>query len=447
MQILKIAFRNLNRQKRRSVLLGIAVGFVFLISTLVYGMATGLLRSVENNIANLIGGHIWIGAAEKKPDVPADEKVSYTMLGQNEKELFDEILKECNVEPQSISLRTPIDGQLIFAGKKLTSVVWGVQKDEKLAWNNIVFKEGSIEGMELKNALVLSEKIATKLKLKLHDVVLFSCKNEKGQKTIVEFQLEGIAADNNIIAGGLTVFANIEYINEIYNDTRPDMFGVYFVLLKDTKMQEAYANLLEQKFRDKKLLVTDRMLARKENPTRPQSHLMKQLGEGKWDGLKYLVANMNDEAPDTMQMYIYIQLISFAIILVLLSFAMIGVANTFRMIIHERKGEIGTMRACGAKKSSVELMFSMEAIFLTVIGGVVGVVLAVLIMSVLSLIPISATSVWSMFSTAGHMRWVLSPYAVLLWFIVLILLTLFAVIVPVKRAAKMLPAEALRVGK
>lgn len=444
MKILKIAFRNLNRQKRRSVLLGIAVGFVFLISTFVYGMATGLLRSLEDNVASVIGGHIWIAAAEKKPDIPANEEVGYTMLGQKEKELFDEILKECNIEIKSISLRTPIDGQLIFAGKKMSSVIWGVKKDEKLAWDSIVFKEGSVDGMKVKNAIVLSEKIVEKLNVKLHDIILFSCKNGKGQKTVVEFQLEGIAVDNNILAGGLTMFANIEYINEIFNETRPDIFGSYFVHLKDTKMQEVYASIIEQKFREKKLLVTDRMLARKEKPARPTSHLMKQLGEGKWDGLKYFVANLNDESPSAMQMYVYIKLISIVIILVLLSFTMIGVANTFRMIIHERKGEIGTMRACGAKRKSVELMFVMEAIFLTVIGGAVGCVLAVLIMAGISLIPISATSTLSLFAYGGHMRWVLSPFAILLWFILLIILTLLAVIIPVKRAAKMLPAEALR---
>lgn len=267
MKTIKIAFRNLNRQKRRSVLLGIAVAFVFLISTFILGMANGLLQNMEYNIASSVGGDIWICAATKKPDVPADKIVGYDVMYQEQETLFDDIVKECKVNAEVISRRSPIDGQLIFAGKKLPNTIWGIKEDEKLAWDSIVYKEGNREAMKKENAILLSETIAENLNLHLHDTILFETKTDQGQSTIAEFQLEGIAVDTNLLSSAFTVFANIDYIHKIYGITGDNAFGSYFILLKNSKQQEEVANAIEAALRNRNILVTDRALAKQKVPT------------------------------------------------------------------------------------------------------------------------------------------------------------------------------------
>lgn len=444
MKTLKIAFRNLNRQKRRSVLLGIAVAFVFLISTLILGMASGLLQSMEYNIASSVGGDIWICAATKDPDVPADKIVGYQVMYQEQEKLFDDIAKECHVDSEAISRRTPIDGQLVFAGKKLGSTIWGIQEDEKLAWDSIVYKEGSREAMKKENAILLSETIVENMNLHLHDTVLFETKTDQGQSTIAEFQLEGIAADTNLLSSAFTVFANIDYIHKIYGVTGDNAFGSYFILLKDARKQEEIAKAMEAAFRERNLLVTDRALAKEQAPMMPLQHLNDQLGRGNWAGYKYMVATMIDVAPQMAQLKFWVQSISFGVLTVLLLLTMIGVVNTFRMIVYERRGEIGTMRACGARAKSVKRIFLMEGFLLTLIGALSGLILGVLIMSMISLIPIARDSTLSAFAHAGHLAWQLDPIVVIAWFIILAILTLLAVAAPAGKASRMLPAEALR---
>lgn len=444
MKTLKIAFRNLNRQKRRSVLLGIAVGFVFLISAFIQGMANGMLQSMEYNIANQVGGNIWISAAKKDVDTPSEKQVGYAAMGAEQKELFDSIVKELNIDVKTISLRSPISGRLIFAGKTIPTSIWGVEENESLAWNSIAFKEGSREAMKKENALLLSEKLVEELNLALHDIILFETKNDAGQKTVEEFQLEGIARDNNLLASGMTVFANINYINKIYGVQDPSSFGAYFIMLKDQNKQDAVAQAIENKFREKNLLVTDRTLAKKESPSIPLKSLLKQLGKGKWDGYKYFVASMNDESQSLVQLKTLVSVIALGVLVVLLTLTMIGVANTFRMIVFERRGEIGTMRACGAKASFVRHIFRLEGLLLTCFGALAGLATGVCIMFILSCIPISASSVFSMFAHGGHLIWKLSAVPLILWFIVLAILTIIAVAVPARKASKMLPSEALR---
>jgi putative ABC transport system permease protein len=56
-----------------------------------------------------------------------------------------------------------------------------------------------------------------------------------------------------------------------------------------------------------------------------------------------------------------------------LAVAAIGVVNTMVMAILERTREIGVMRAVGAKRSTVRMLFTLEASLLGFLGGVVGV--------------------------------------------------------------------------
>jgi ABC-type antimicrobial peptide transport system permease subunit len=56
--------------------------------------------------------------------------------------------------------------------------------------------------------------------------------------------------------------------------------------------------------------------------------------------------------------------------------ACIGIVNTMIMSIYERTREIGTLKAMGASRGDIRLMFMMEAGFIGLIGGFVGLILS-----------------------------------------------------------------------
>ena len=108
----------------------------------------------------------------------------------------------------------------------------------------------------------------------------------------------------------------------------------------------------------------------------------------------------------------------------------IGIMNIMLVSVTERTREIGVRRAIGAKKSQILSQFLIEAIILSVLGGLIGVALGVTI-------PLWLSKVMNL------------PAAVPLWSIVLgLLFCAFVGIVfglwPAVRAARLDPVEALR---
>ena len=426
------------------MLLVIAIVFAFLIVTLIDGLSAGARKSLEYQIAKIIGGHVYVTGAEKAADKTEDDKAN-EYLPPESVELVHRIIKEEKIDALYTTMRAERYGTLIFAGNQLTAKIAGCKFDEEEALrNSFAFKEGGWENVNIENALFIPQKTAEALNVALNDVILYETTTLSGQATVAEFQIAGIYQDQSQF-DQMQFYANFDYLNKIAEV--PAGYAVQMgIFLKDENQQDAVASIFENRLAEYGP-VTSRELAAQFNPTSPGQELLRQLNEGKWDGTKYAVMTFYDFAPQMVTLSQTIQWISLGVLLVLLLVTMIGISNTFRMVVHERKGEIGTMRSCGVSRGKVSLLFLAEAGFLSVVGAAGGFVLALLVMQIISLIPISIDSAFSMFTTNGHFLWILSPTVICLKFLLTAFLAILAALSPAIRAANMIPAEALRSSK
>jgi putative ABC transport system permease protein len=106
----------------------------------------------------------------------------------------------------------------------------------------------------------------------------------------------------------------------------------------------------------------------------------------------------------------------------------IGVMNIMLVTVTERTREIGIRKAIGAQKADIVGQFLLEAVLLSLFGGVMGV---------------AAGLIGSRFTIVG-IQPVVAPYSVALAFGVAVTVGLFFGLYPANRAASLRPIDALR---
>ena len=148
---------------------------------------------------------------------------------------------------------------------------------------------------------------------------------------------------------------------------------------------------------------------------------------------------------DTMMIDEMIKKISFGISIFLgivgfftLMIAGVGVANVMYVVVKERTREIGIKMAVGARRSYILSQFIFEALFLSTLGGVMGLLLSWGIVAATGLIDTSS----------GAMQFlgrpILSIGIMIFTVTVLTLIGIFAGVFPARRAAAVDPVESLR---
>jgi putative ABC transport system permease protein len=137
-------------------------------------------------------------------------------------------------------------------------------------------------------------------------------------------------------------------------------------------------------------------------------------------------------------MFDMIFLFLFSIVLVIV---IMSTVNTMGMAVLERTREIGTMRALGLKRRGVSLIFALEGGFLGFFGSIIGIVLHMIVWGAIKIV--SPTYTPPSISTPVPLIVDLVPHFLLILVCCLVVLSWLTAIIPARRAARQNVVEAL----
>jgi ABC-type lipoprotein release transport system permease subunit len=187
--LLKISLRNLFRQKRRNILLGIGIAFGMSILILSNAFSHGLSDILLNKIIKWMTGHILVTAVEKQ------DTREWRLL--RDKERFIQIINERiegdkevyeGVSSQSGSGHTHSDRALGNGAAEFVVVV-GIELDESFTdeVDVVAGKPEDIRDISRENPIMLYDTMAEKLNVGLNDTIRIRFTTAYGQVQAAQF--------------------------------------------------------------------------------------------------------------------------------------------------------------------------------------------------------------------------------------------------------------------
>lgn len=430
MKYIKIALRNLSREKKRSFLLGGAIAFGLFIITVVNCASVGAVRAISENITKIADGHIFIQGEQKLESGKVVDNLK-------DKEEILTIIEDTGVEIKKINKRSEVGVELIFGDNNTRANFSGMNWDREVdVKGGFRFKEGSLEGLDDYYGIVINEKLAEDLDVHLNDTVVGRLTTVTGQTNVGDFKIVGILEGTDILSS-MTSYANIKYINELIGIPEDDYLTIY-LLLNSLDAVDSVSDIVYENLQN-----TYQMRERRDTSDVDFMSFAFKNEDTEWDGQRYSLMTVTEMVGFLDQLVGIVNGVSFTVLILLFLIIIVGVANTFRMIMYDRVKEIGSMRAMGMQKGGVRAIFLFEGFFLAIAGALAGIILAAVVMFGLSFIDLGTDHGGSFFLNNGHLLFLPAYLQTLVNIIIVGILTVLAVLFPANKAAKLDPAKAI----
>ena len=401
--LIKISWRNIWRNKLRSLVVIISIVFGLLGGIIIIAMSYGLNEERMNNAVDTYLSHIQI----HNNLFSEDYNIKHTI---NNLDIIEKAINE-DKRVVSYSKRIVLNGMLSNSNGSYGIQVKGIDPDEEIKVTNTHEKiiDGEYFRSKRDNTILVGKKLADKLNLKLKSKVVITFQDENYELTSLLFRVEGIFRSGNSRYDEMNVFVQ----NKSIIKNLPGFNGYHEmpILLTDIDLRgEVKKDLIP--------LSSDNIV------------------EG-WDDISKELAYANEMLSAVL--YIFMMII--------LSGLSFGVINTMLMAILERRKEIGMLMSIGMNRYKIFMMISFETIFLSLIALPFGLITSFLIVEYYSVVGIDLSIVEAgleNFGVGTRLYFKVPDEEYFYVSLMVFVISIFSSVFPSIRALKINPVEATK---
>ncbi len=405
MKLGRIALRNINRNKKRSLLSVLSTAIATFAIVFMFSFIAGMVKDMKDMSFNYETGQLVIRIKDY------DDKVySQDLAVDNYKSVLSLLIQEYPDYQYSPRLKFP---STVLDGNR-TIICFGVAADIDRETDYLDLDDKLIEGRLPAEPLevLMGFGLAKELNKGVGDKFTPITTTRRGASSGITFKISGLAK-----------FSNSAYTNKTFISPITDIPGIL-------KMEGAASEILIKDISDKELNSVKSRINELLN-----SNGFNSIQAVNWQdiGLGYSMIRMADISYTLMAVFFFI-----------LSSSVI--ANTMLMVVFERKKEIGTITALGMTSGEVVRLFFLEALVLGVLGAGAGVLLGIIIVIPLSYIGIDLSSMEDIieFGTSWNIYPQLTLKSTLVVFFYSVFVASIISFFPSRSSSRVDPVEALR---
>lgn len=331
LQLLKMAYRDLGRNRRRSFFSALALGMGMGLLLLIAAVLEGEMRGALETSLKLQSGHLQVRASTYNEN---KNSLAWEDLVENPAEVAGQIQRLDLV--QEATPRLYAAGIVVVREETIGVRIIGVDPQ---AQANAPYREGLVSGEFLqpddREGILIGQSLADKIRAQVGDRLTLLVNTSNGDVDQQAFVIRGIYSTRTPSYDQVTILMALPKAQAI---TRTENHAsIIFVLLKDRFQADAVAAALQA--------------GRYQVQT--------------WRQMNALLVELEDFS-NAYMVVIY---------LIILGITATVIVNTLIMSVFERTREIGILSAMGMRSTRIMAMFFAESSLLAIGGIVIGLIL------------------------------------------------------------------------
>ncbi|HDQ13973.1 MAG TPA: ABC transporter permease [Sediminispirochaeta sp.] len=409
MKLRKIAWRNIRRNGRRSLLSMSAIGIAAMAFVFLFGFIEGMKHDVAYNIHTFVNGEVLV----RHQDFAKYRHLNPLHLGvKNYQELVSNLETRPEVEMMSPRIKFPT--AIYQEGNTYRAQGMGVDFNHETEYQQI--EQYVVEGRLPRNGeneALIASGLAKDMGLEIGDRFTILTQTMGRGMNAITLNITGISHYDFQGLNGNFFQAPLDRIQYLLR--MEDSVSEILIKLHEDYTPESFASVLKTE-----LL---------------QGESWAELEAAPWTRIS-----------ETYNMIALAEAIYYLIALLFFFLGSTVIINTMMMTVFERRKEIGTVSAMGMTGPEVVRLFFLEAFYISVIGSFVGVLVGIGITYPLSIYGISfgAAMEGVDFEMSEVVRPILNFKSTIFVFVYSSLVASLASLIPSRKSAKVKPVEALR---